>query len=101
MAFTPLSSALGDRFKGSKSMHSIQSQATAALVVEEAGRLFTELFGSIANQIRPLYIKNRTLTITCSSAAVAQEIRLRQAEIVEGINAKLGQKEVDRIRYLA
>ncbi len=102
MAFTPISHALSDRFKANKSRPtSLSSQIDAALVVEKTSAIFAELFGTLANHAKPLYIKNRTLTITCASAAMAQEIRLRQAEIVEKINDALGKKEVDRIRYLA
>ena len=102
MAFTPISHALSDRYKANKSRSSsLSSQVDAAMVVEKTTAIFAELFGALAVQAKPLYIKNRTLTITCASAAIAQEIRLRQAEIVDKINTELGKKEVDRIRYLA
>jgi len=50
--------------------------------------------------IRPLFLKNRTLTIACNNQNIAQEILEHQEEIVDKINDKLGKKEVDRIRYL-
>lgn len=49
---------------------------------------------------RPLFLKNRTLTISCSNSAVAQEIGQHQQEIVDKINDKLGKNEIDRVRYL-
>ncbi len=49
---------------------------------------------------RPLFLKNRTLTITCSNSATAQEVALHQQEIVTKINDKLGKNEIDRVRYL-
>lgn len=49
---------------------------------------------------RPLFLKNRTLTISCSNSMAAQEISQHQQEIVDKINAKLGKNEVDRVRYL-
>lgn len=49
---------------------------------------------------RPLFLKNRTLTISCSNSTAAQEISQHQQEIVEKINAKLGKNEIDRVRYL-
>jgi predicted nucleic acid-binding Zn ribbon protein len=60
------------------------------------------LFGEEqAKHAKPLFLKNRTLTITCSTSSIAQEIRLNQQTLVDKINDKLGKKEVDRIRYLA
>jgi len=53
-----------------------------------------------ANLARPLFLKNRTLTITCSDSATAQEIAQHQQEIVAKINDKLGKNEIDRVRYL-
>jgi hypothetical protein len=50
---------------------------------------------------KPLYLKNRTLTISCSNMKIAQEISLNQAKLVDQINVRLGKNEVDRIRYLA
>lgn len=49
---------------------------------------------------RPLFLKNRTLTITCSDSEIAQEIAQNQQEIVLKINDKLGKNEIDRVRYL-
>lgn len=49
---------------------------------------------------RPLFLKNRTLTISCSNSLAAQEIGQHQQEIVDKINDKLGKNEVDRVRYL-
>lgn len=49
---------------------------------------------------RPLFLKNRTLTISCSNFLAAQEIGQRQQEIVDKINEKLGKNEIDRVRYL-
>jgi len=49
---------------------------------------------------RPLFLKNRTLTISCSNSVAAQEVSQHQQEIVEKINLKLGKNEVDRVRYL-
>jgi len=71
-------------------------------VLEISKEIMAEMFGiELANDANPLFLKNRTLTISCSSSAIAQEIRENQAEIVDKINVKLGEKQVDRIRYLA
>lgn len=99
MAFTPLGDALQARMDKKSPL---LKQVDAAMVIEHATQIFLELFGTDgAMYAKPLFLKNRTLTVTCGTSAVAQEIRLRQLEIVEKINEKLGKKEVDRIRYLA
>jgi len=99
MSFTPIGDTLGDKFQASGPL---KKQVEASQVVEYAQEAFIELFGEKNGALaRPLFLKNRTLTVTCATSSVAQEIRLRQGEIVESINKKLGKKEVDRIRYLA
>lgn len=70
----------------------IQKITTAVLI---------ELIGQeLAVKILPQFLKNRTLTVSCLSAAAADAIRTRQQEIVDLINTRLDKKEVDRIRYL-
>lgn len=95
-------SSLSDSLKqrlGDKS--ALMRGVVAASAVDVATEIITELLpAGLAEHVKPLYVKNRTLTVTCASSVSAQEIRLRQAEIVEKINAKLGVSEVDRIRYL-
>ncbi len=99
MGFTPLGDALKGKIQSQKSM---DKQLEAHAIVDAAETVFKEVFpADLAAHAKPLFLKNRTLTVTCSSSALAQEIRLRQAEIVEKINHVLGKSEVDRIRYLA
>lgn len=99
MSFTPIGDTLD---KTVQSKGPLQQQVEAAEVVVFAQSVFDEIFGKeLAKSAKPLFLKNRTLTVTCSSSAMAQEIRLKQGNIVEKINEKLGKKEVDRIRYLA
>jgi predicted nucleic acid-binding Zn ribbon protein len=63
--------------------------------------VLVEVFGKEqAYHAKPLFLKNRTLTITCTNSVMAQEIRLHQVEIIEKVNQKIGKKEVDSIRYL-
>jgi len=98
MAFTPLGDALNNKLSGKGPL---KKQVEAAQAVEIAKKVFEELFPTIASHANPLFLKNRTLTVSCSSSAMAQEIRLNQSTIVDKINEKLGKQEVDRIRYLA
>lgn len=100
MSFTPLGDALNQ--KVSQDGGTMKKQLEGVDVVEKATDIFNEFFKEEqAVHIKPLFLKNRTLTVTCANSAVAQEIRLNQSEIVEKINNAVGKKEVDRIRYLA
>ncbi len=80
----------------------LKIQVEASQVLDYAAEALIEVFGrERAFHAKPLFLKNRTLTVTCSSSAMAQEIRGRQTEILDKINEKMGKKEVDCIRYLA
>lgn len=99
MAFTPIGDALQRKISD---VSPLRRQVEASLVIECAEQVLADLFGvDRAKYAKPLFLKNKTLTITCSSAAMAQEVRLKQGIIVDTINQKIGKKEVDRIRYLA
>lgn len=99
MAFTPLGDTLQSKLSGN---NTLKRQVETSGVVELSKDVMMEILGTdIGAHVRPLFLKNRTLTVSCSSSSVAQEIRLRQQEIVAKINEKVGKNEVDRVRYLA
>ncbi len=98
MPFTPI----GDTLRESVAKKgSLNHQLESVGAIDAAENVLKELFGDLAAAAKPLFLKNRTLTVSCASSAIAQEIRLNQVKIVEKINEKLGSIEVDRIRYLA
>ncbi|PIR03393.1 MAG: hypothetical protein COV60_00580 [Candidatus Magasanikbacteria bacterium CG11_big_fil_rev_8_21_14_0_20_43_7] len=99
MSLTSFSDALQDKMKRNVSL---KNQLDTSEAVEIAEGVFVELFGeTMASHAKPLYLKNRTLTVSCTSTAMASEIRLNQAKIVEAVNKKLKKNDVDRIRYLS
>lgn len=99
MVLTPLGNALKQKMDRN---NPLKKQLESVQIVEIAAKvLFEVLSDGLAGSAKPLFLKNRTLTISCGNSAVAQEIRLYQARIVEKINLELGKNEVDRIRYLA
>lgn len=99
MVFIPIVDAI----KGKVNSHQqLKKQIEIVQILELASKVFCELFNDdLARHAKPQYLKNRTLTVTCTSSALAQEIRINQAKIVELINTKAGESIVDRIRYLA
>ena len=99
MSFTPLGDTLHEKM-GKNS--TLQKQVESAEIVEVTEAVLADMFGpDLSGNAKPLFLKNRTITISCTSSTMAQEIRLNQTEIVKKINEKLGRSEVDRIRYLA
>ncbi len=99
MSFSPLGDSLLSKLSTNSTL---KRQIESSQVVEISKTVIDELLGdSIGTMVKPLFLKNRTLTVSCASSAVAQEIRLRQLEIVAKINEKFDKPEVDRIRYLA
>lgn len=99
MTLIPLGDAIYDKMNKQKAL---KNQIKASEAVDVAILVFNALFGDeMAKHAKPLFLKNRTLTVSCSSTAMASEIRLNQAKIVDEINKKIGKDEVDRIRYLA
>jgi hypothetical protein len=99
MIFVPIGDGLFDK-KFEKSP--LKRQVEASQILDFAAEVFSDLFGKEqAYHVKPLFLKNRTLTVSCGNLEIAQEIRLNQADIVDKINSKLEKKEVDSIRYLA
>lgn len=97
MAFTPL----GDTLREDKSKGTGKADEQAE-ILEVGQKVLIQLFGDdLGGASKPLFVKNRTMTISCSNSDIAQEIRENQHDIVAKINDTVGSKEIDRIRYLA
>ncbi len=96
MTFTSLNEELHNSKR-----NTIQKQVDAVLVVEEAEKILASVFGiDYEKHLKPLYFRNRTLTVSCNSSVVAQEVRLNQDKIITELNNFIGHKGIDRIRYL-
>lgn len=68
--------------------------------IQSVNQTIKESLPDSADKIEALYMKNRTITISCQDKETADEIMQNQTILVEKINKKLGQNDVDRIRYL-
>ncbi|HEX9664490.1 MAG TPA: DUF721 domain-containing protein [Patescibacteria group bacterium] len=88
--------------KNSIKKSGLEPQIEASLVLEEAGQILYAIFGDkIVNQARPLYVKNKILTIAVLSSIVSQELKLRESEIIDKINKKFEKNLVARLRFAA
>lgn len=74
----------------------------AAMAVEKANQIIRDFWGEAGERYaRALYVKNRILTIACLSSSMAQEIKLREKEIINKLNEFQGTKTVEKVRCLA
>src|SRR3989344_7912279 len=74
----------------------------ASMVVEKTNEILKEFFGVESVRFaQAVYFKERTITITCLSSVMAQEIKLNEKKIILALNNKLGGQTVEKIRYLA
>ena len=98
MPITSLGEALKSRMAHNQPL---KQQAQAGALIVAATSVLKDFVGEEnMKYVKPLFVKNRTLTLTCSNSALSQEIHLNQAKIVEQINTALGQNVLDRLRYL-
>ncbi|MFH1192653.1 MAG: DciA family protein [bacterium] len=100
---------LGSLLKDSLNRAGIRKQVDSSLILEK----FEEVLISILEQelgeekmkkmkkdIKPLYVKNRVLTVASLNPCVSQEIKLREKTIIYKINSEIGEDLVDKIIFV-
>ncbi|RJO58982.1 DUF721 domain-containing protein [Candidatus Parcubacteria bacterium] len=98
MGFTPIKYTLNRNIQSS----GLQSQVDGARVIELFALIIQDLFGEdFADKAKALYLKNRTLTISVVSPIIGQELKLKEARIVQAVNEKMQANLVERLRFLA
>ena len=98
MSFTTISDVLSKR----TNQPGLAKQVTAALVCEEFDKLMLKTWGDkITNMAKTMYLKDNILTIACLSSTIAQELKLREQELIKQINNKFGNDVVQRLRFLS
>ena len=58
-----------------------------------------EIFGDKSVRCRPKVLKGKTLIIEVEGASAATELRLRQYQLVKGINEHFGRTMVERVVF--
>ncbi|MDD5341503.1 MAG: DciA family protein [Patescibacteria group bacterium] len=72
-----------------------------SLAIEEFSNVIREEMGKqVLNKIKPLYLKNKVLTVACLVSVVMQEINLRKERIMYNVNKKLGYKAMLDIKFI-
>ncbi len=98
MSFTPLKKLVDD----SVQRHGIKNDVDASLALEVAQKIFEEFFGhDSAKSMKPLYVKRGVLTVSCVSSVAAQELKLREREILKKLKERTGTSLVERLRFFA
>ncbi len=98
---THMLKSLGNLLQQRVSRSPVLKGAAAALTVEAGNKVLKELLGEdITEYAQVAYFKDGTLAIGCLSSTVAQEIRLKENEIIDSINKKIGANIVKKLRYL-
>lgn len=79
----------------------IVNQVSAAIVCDKFIKVLNEVFDErVTKKVKPMYIKNKTLTIAVLNSVLAQEIKLHEPEILEKLNEKGKEKVVESLRFL-
>lgn len=78
----------------------LNNAANAALVCHEAGKVIENIFGKdFAREVGVISFRDGSIYLSTNSSGYAQEIVLKEREIVERINALLPNKSVKKIRF--
>lgn len=79
----------------------IEKQVTAAMACSFFIEVVGSIFGpEIKTKVKPLALKNGSLEVSVLNSVVVSELRLRQTQIIKGVNKKLGRPAVKGLRFL-
>jgi len=79
----------------------VDSQVSAAVICDDFIKVLSEVFDErVTKKVKPMYIKNKTLTIAVMNSVLAQEIKLHEPEILKKMNVPGKEKIVERLRFL-
>ena len=92
-----ISKFLAQRIKQS----GFSQQVKTSLIIEEFNKLIEVKFGAkLSKKIKPLYLKDKILTVACLNSIIVQELTFQKAELIEKINKKFGPKAITEIKFL-
>ncbi|MBI4262249.1 DUF721 domain-containing protein [Candidatus Uhrbacteria bacterium] len=96
MSFTPIKSIL----PGSADRSGMKDEIEAQLVLDSfLVAVRRELGDRVADKLKPLYVKNGTLTVSCLSSVLASELKLKEKRIIERVNTLQKKDVVQRLRF--
>jgi len=91
--------SLGNLIKKTTGKSVLARQVDVAMVLEKFGHLVKEIWGEeMTERIQGISINNGVLNIACLSSSAAQEVKLREQEILDKINEGKERPIVERVR---
>lgn len=97
MSFTAVSEIINKKFGRSN----FSKNVTAALVCEGFDKILIEMWSEkMENLAKAMYLKEKVLFVACLAPTVAQEIKMREREIIRRMEIKFGVEVVRGIRLI-
>lgn len=92
---------LGDLLHRNLRKKGLAYQVEASMVLQVFQNIAKEWWGDLSDSMRPMYVKDQVLVIAVLAPALAQELKLREKELIEAINKAVRAEAVIRLRFLA
>lgn len=70
----------------------------AAMIAEEAAKALAEAFGDDTSHLRVVSFKDGVVKVACDRSVYAEDLRLREREIVDAMNARIGAHRVTAVK---
>lgn len=79
----------------------LKSQIESVKILDEFNEIGEKVLGEkIMKKIKPLYLKNSTLSIACLSSVLAEKLKSQERRMLEELNRPYKKKVVERLRFL-
>ena len=79
----------------------ITNQLDSAKILVEFNEVAKKVFGeSIMKKIKPLYLKNGTLSVACLSSVLGERLKNQERKVLAELNRPYREKVVERLRFL-
>ena len=76
-------------------------QVSAIDILNEFNRIIKEHYAkNLKDRVKPLYIKNKTLTVSCDNQTTASELKLCERKIIQELNKGREEPIIQTIRFL-
>ncbi len=92
--------SLGKLLPKSLSRSTVGKSVEASMVVETAATAMKEVFGENAGMLHIVSFKNGILKISCDASVYAEELRLREQETIDALNAHIGSAVIQTIKIV-
>jgi len=78
----------------------LSENVKTALACEAFEVIIAERYdNNILKKVKPLYIKNKILNITCVNSVIMQEINMIKQELIDKVNKKVNQEIINDIKF--